>query len=113
MLPSLFSLQQPVTAFHVLFGIYAYLLPILLYAMWASLSLMDLSITTRADGRAGWCVAVLLVPLIGGAYYLLARATMLSRRARYAAVGAGLLAWLVPLAYGLPLVWGPLGPKAL
>jgi hypothetical protein len=32
---------------------------------------------------------------------------------RYAVVGAGLLAFLVPLACGLPFALGPLGPKAL
>jgi hypothetical protein len=111
--PSLFTLHEPASTFHVLFGIYAYLLPLLLYAVWASLSLYDLAARDDDAGRAVWGVAVLGIPWLGGAAYLLTRATSLTRRARVAAVVAGLVVWALPLAYGLPLVWGPLGPKAL
>lgn len=111
--PSLFTLHEPISAFHVLFGLYAYLLPILLYGLWASLSLYDLASRDDNGGRVVWGVAVLGIPWLGGAAYLLARATTLSPRVRIAAVAAGLMVFVLPLAYGLPLVWGPLGPKAL
>lgn len=111
--PSLFTLHEPISAFHVLFGLYAYLLPVTLYGIWASLSLYDLASRDDDASRAVWGVAVLGVPWLGGAAYLLTRATTLSRRVRIAAVLAGLVVFLLPLAYGLPLVWGPLGPKAL
>ena len=45
--------------------------------------------------------------------YLLARASGLTARARYAIVVGGLAVWLIPLIYGITLAWGPLGPKAL
>jgi hypothetical protein len=113
MSPSLFSLHDPMGPFQILFSVYAYALPILLYASWAGLSLMDLSTSPQSTGRGGWAAAVLLIPLLGGAIYLLARASGLSRVARFAVVVGGLSVWLVPFAYGLMLVWGPLGPKAL
>lgn len=113
MLPSMFTLHAPMGPYQVLFSIYAYVLPIVLYAVWATLSLLDLAMRPEARHRAGWGATVLLLPLLGGAAYLLLRAQSLSPRLRYAAVGAGLLVWLVPFTYGLLLVWGPLGPKAL
>jgi hypothetical protein len=112
-MPSLFSLALPMTAFQIWFVVYLYLLPFLLYATWASLAFMDLG--ERADGaaRIGWGAFVALVPLVGGAWYLLTAATTLRRSSRIAIVGAGLCIWLFPLAIGLWLAGGPLGPKAL
>lgn len=112
-MPSLFSLALPVTAFQIWFVIYLYLLPFLLYAVWASLACMDLA--ERADGaaRAGWGAFVILVPLVGGAWYLLTAASTLRKSSRIAIVGAGFCVWLLPLAVGLWLAGGPLGPKAL
>lgn len=113
MLPSMFTLHDPMGPYQVLFSVYAYVLPLVLYALWASLSLMDMSASPESSDRGAWSAAVLLLPLLGGALYLLTRASGLSRTARFAAVAAGLLVWLVPFVYGLTLVWGPLGPKAL
>jgi FtsH-binding integral membrane protein len=111
MMPSLFSLAQPPSAFQVWFVVYVYLLPILLYAAWASLSLMDL----MESSEGGWPMLffVMLVPLVGGAWYLLMRARTLSRSARVATVVTGTVAWLVPLLLAIWLVGRPLGPKAL
>ena len=113
MLPSLFSFISPVTPYQWLFTLYCYILPILLYAAWASVSLMDMLETPPPQRSTGWGVAVLLVPLAGAAAYLLARAGGLTVRARCAIVIGGLLVWLIPLAFGVFLAWGPLGPKAL
>jgi hypothetical protein len=112
-MPSLFSLGLPANFFQVWFVVYLYLLPFLLYATWASLAMMDLS--ERVDDRArfGWGAFVLLVPLVGGAWYLLSDARTLTRSARFAMVFTGLCVWLLPLAVGLWLAGGPLGPKAL
>lgn len=111
-MPSLFSLSNPPSLFQYWFVVCLYLLPLVLYSSWAALSLMDLS--DRADGGSlGWSVLVLLVPLLGAAAYLLGFARTYSPRARRAIVIAGLLVWLVPLAAGVWLAGGPLGPKAL
>jgi len=111
MMPSLFSLAHPLSAFQVWFVVYVYLLPLLLYAAWASLSLMDL----MESNEASWpmLVFVMLVPLVGGAWYLLRRARILSRSARVATVVTGTVVWLVPLLVAIWLVGRPLGPKAL
>jgi uncharacterized membrane protein YhaH (DUF805 family) len=112
-MPSLFSLANPTTAFQVWFVVYLYLVPLLLYASWASLAFMDLSERVDGTGRAGWGAFVILVPLLGGACYLLTAATSLRRPARIAMVITGLAVWLLPLAIGVWLAGGPLGPKAL
>ena len=111
-MPSLFSLANPKTIFQVWFVVYLYLLPFLLYATWAALAMMDLS--ERADAaKWGWGALVLLVPLLGGAWYLLSNARTLTRASRLAIVVTGLGVWLLPLAVGIWLAGGPLGPKAL
>ena len=112
-MPSLFSLANPLTAFQVWFVVYLYLVPFLLYAAWAALAFMDLGERPDAAGRAGWGVFVILVPLVGGACYLLSAAGSLRRSSRIAIVTAGLIVWLPPLAVGVWLAGGPLGPKAL
>jgi hypothetical protein len=111
--PSLFSLANPMTAFQVWFVVYLYLVPFLLYAAWTSLAFMDLGERPDAAGRAAWGAFVILVPLIGGACYLLTAATSLRRASRLAIVITGLIVWLLPLALGIWLAGGPLGPKAL
>jgi hypothetical protein len=114
-MPSLFTVSNPSTAFQWWFVVYLYVLPLLLYASWAALSLMDLG--KRAQGgepsSLGWGAVVLLLPLAGGAAYLLGAARSINARARIAIVFAGLIAWLVPLIAGIWLAGGPLGPKAL
>jgi hypothetical protein len=111
--PSLFSLAIPITAFQIWFVVYLYLLPFLLYATWASLAIMDLGERADDTGRVRWGALVILVPLVGGAWYLLAAARTLKRSSRIAIVVAGLFVWLLPLAIGLWFAGGPLGPKAL
>jgi hypothetical protein len=112
-MPSLFSVSHPASLFQVWFVVYLYLLPFLLYATWASLAMMDLC--ERGDDSAplGWGAFVILVPLVGGGWYLLGAAQTLKRSARIAIVLTGLVVWLLPLAIGLWLAGGPLGPKAL
>lgn len=112
-MPSLFSIAIPATLFQVWFVVYLYLLPFLLYATWASLALMDLSERGNDSARLGWGAFVILVPLVGGGWYLLGAARTLERSARVAVVLTGLVVWLLPLAVGLWLAGGPLGPKAL
>jgi hypothetical protein len=109
----MFSIAAPANLFQVWFVVYIYLLPFLLYAAWASLALMDLDELREHPARIGWSTFIILVPLLGGGCYLLGAARTLRRPARIAIVVTGLAVWLVPLAAGLWLVGGPLGPKAL
>jgi hypothetical protein len=111
--PSMFSVSAPASIFQIWFVVYLYLLPFLLYATWASLAMMDLCERGKESTRLGVSVFVILVPWLGGAWYLLSAARTLKRSAGLAIVSTGLLLWLVPLAVALWLVGGPLGPKAL
>jgi hypothetical protein len=104
-------MAHPFTAFQLWFVVYVYLLPILLYGVWASLALMDLIDSKQAN--LSTALSVILLPLVGGAWYLLRRARTLSPTARVATVVIGALVWLVPLIAALWLVARPLGPKAL
>jgi hypothetical protein len=60
----------------VLIGLYAYVLPLILYSAWVSIALWDL---VRQDAvpnrtRVLWMLAVLVVPLVGPvAYYAFGR----------------------------------------
>jgi hypothetical protein len=112
-MPSLFTVSAPVNLFQIWFVVYLYLLPFVLYATWAALAMMDLSESADASTRLLWGAFVMLVPLVGGGCYLLGAARTLKRSARFAIVSAGLIVWLLPLAAGLWLAGGPLGPKAL
>ena len=112
-MPSLFSVSAPASLFQVWFVVYLYLLPFLLYATWASLALMDLNERDGESARVAWGAFVILVPLLGGAWYLLASARTIKPSARIAIVLTGLVIWLLPLAAGVWLAGGPLGPKAL
>ena len=111
MMPSLFSMAHPFSAFQLWFVVYVYLLPILLYGVWASLSLMDLMDAKQPNLLTA--LSVILLPLVGGAWYLLRRARSLSPSARVATVVVGAVVWLIPLIVALWLVVRPLGPKAL
>jgi len=114
-MPSLFTVSNPATAFQWWFVVFIYVLPFMLYASWAALSLLDLD--ARADvgepGAPAWVVAVLLLPLVGAAAYLLGSSRHLRGASKFAIVFGGLIVWLVPLTVGLVLAGGPLGPKAL
>ncbi len=112
-MPSLFSVNSPATAFQWWFVVYLYVLPFMLYASWAALSLLDLNERAAQGGRWLWGAVVLLLPVVGGAAYLITSARSLRPTSRYAIVFAGLLVWLIPLAVGIWLAGGPLGPKAL
>jgi len=113
MLPSIFSMTPPANSYQWLCAIYCYALPIMLYGAWAAVSLMDMFDSPPTRRSVAWGLAVLLIPIAGGAAYLIARAASLTTKARLAMVVGGLLVWLVPLAVGLSLAGGPLGPKAL
>jgi hypothetical protein len=110
---TLLTLGQPATAFQFVYMIYLYTLPILLWAAFAWLVIDDQS--TRAGSGAPAqplrLLAALLIPLLGAVFVLLL--TPSTRRSYGLSIFIGLLSFLAPLAVGLWLAGGPLGPKAL
>jgi hypothetical protein len=89
----------------VLIGLYAYVLPLILYSAWVSIAVWDL---VRQDAvpnrnRVLWMLAVLVVPLVGPiAYYTLGRSPI-QRSLRVMLVAGGLAIYvaLTALAIGL------------
>ncbi|HEV2825319.1 MAG TPA: right-handed parallel beta-helix repeat-containing protein [Actinomycetota bacterium] len=86
----------------LVFALYGYLLPFVLYAAWTSLALWDLA--RRDDlGRGaaiGWIAVVLVVPFLGVIAYHVVGRPKLPAWLRAAVVGGGLVAYLVVLGVG-------------
>jgi plastocyanin len=91
----------------VLFGLYAYLLPFVLFAAWTALALWDIVRRQRDEdpgamsrgATIAWIAVILLVPFAGVMLYLLLRARM-PGWLRGTLVGGGLAAYLLVVAVG-------------
>ena len=112
MFPSIFTLGHPVEAYNILYSIFVYALGLQLFIAWPAVAFIDMAETKPAQPLL-WGLGVLVVPIFGAALYLLTRGEEARSRARFAIVVIGLAVWGIALAYGLPKIWGPLGPKAL
>ena len=88
--------------FGLLFSLYGYFLPIVLFAAWVSLALWDLA--RREDlskgAKLGWIAAILLVPFLGVIAYHAAGKSQIPGWLRGAVVGGGLLAYVLILGIG-------------
>ena len=94
-------LGTPLTSgLNTLLGLYAYVLPLVLYASWVAISLWDL---VRREGltdgrRMGWMVVVLAVPFLGPAIYLLGGGSPIARSMRLFLVFGALAIYLLVAA---------------
>lgn len=90
------------TPWQLLFGLYGYLLPLVLLAAWVSLAFWDLA--RRDDLGRGtavtWVAAILLVPFLGVIAYHAFAARTIAGWLRVAMVGGGLLAYVAIVALG-------------
>ena len=88
---SIFTLITPFTRNTVLFGLFDYVVPIMLYCAWSALAFIDLA---RANGDSGrtwrWSLAILLLPVLGAAAYLVLGSSQAARRMGVAFVTGGL-----------------------
>ena len=88
---SIFTLFMPFTRNTVLFGLFDYVVPIMLYCAWSALAFIDLA---RADGDKGrtwrWSLVILLLPVLGAAVYLVFGSSQKARRSGVAFVTGGL-----------------------
>jgi Phospholipase_D-nuclease N-terminal len=86
----------------LVFALYGYLLPFVLYASWTSLALWDLA--RRDDlGRGAviaWIAVVLVVPFLGVIAYHVVGRPKLPGWLRATVIGGGLAAYLIILAVG-------------
>lgn len=86
----------------MLLALYGYLLPLLLYVVWSTLSLWDLG---RREGLSTgavwlWALAIFLLPFVGALAYLLIGGAQLGVRTRLVAVGGGAAIYALVLVVG-------------
>lgn len=86
----------------LLFGLYGYLLPFVLYAAWTSLAFWDLARREDASrsARLGWIAVILLIPFLGVIAYHAVGKSSIPLWLRAAVVGGGLAAYLLVLGLG-------------
>jgi hypothetical protein len=90
----------------VVFGLYDYLVPIMLYCAWSTLAFLDLARgdwTGAGRGRSiRWAAVVLAIPALGAVGYLTLGRSGISRGVRLGAVAGGVA--LVVLSYTYTMV---------
>jgi hypothetical protein len=91
----------------VLIGLYAYVLPLILYSAWVSIALWDL---VRQDAvpnrtRVLWMIVVLIVPLAGPISYYAFGRSPIQRSLRVMLIAGGLVAYVALTA--LAIAFGP------
>jgi hypothetical protein len=89
------------SSLQMLLGLYAYLLPLLLYVLWSTLALWDLGRREELTTAAVWIWALLIfaLPFVGALVYLFVGSARLAPRVRLLALGGG-AAYLLILALG-------------
>ncbi|MDX1620940.1 MAG: right-handed parallel beta-helix repeat-containing protein [Nitriliruptorales bacterium] len=100
--PTVSGVPVLASAWSVFFGVYGYLLPLMLLAAWTALALWD--IARRDDlsrGAAiGWVAAVLIVPFVGVIAYHAVSGSPIPGWLRASYLVGGLVAYLVILGIG-------------
>ena len=83
-------------------GLYGYLLPLLLYVMWTTLALWDISRRKGLGGGGlwGWCAAIYLLPGLGALAYLMAGGGEMPSNVKVTAVFGGILLFVAVLVAG-------------
>jgi phospholipase D-like protein len=88
----------------MILGLYAYLLPLLLYVLWTTVTLWDLG--RRAETTTAvtwvWALLILALPFLGALAYLFFSGSRLTPRIKLIALGGG-AAYLLVLALGISI----------
>ena len=89
------------SSLQMILGLYAYLLPLLLYVLWSTLALWDLGQRKELTATAVWIWALLIfaLPFVAALGYLFFGATRFAPRVKLLALGGG-AAYLLILAIG-------------
>jgi hypothetical protein len=90
--------------FQMILGLYAFLLPLLLYVLWTTLALWDLGrhAETTAAMTWVWVFLILALPFVGALAYLFLSGSKLAPRIKLIALGGG-AAYLLVLALGFAI----------
>ncbi len=88
----------------MILGLYAFLLPLLLYVMWTTLALWDLGRRSGTTATATWIwsILILALPFLGALAYLFLSGAQLTPRIKMIALGGG-AAYLAVLALGMSI----------
>ena len=82
----------------LLFQLYGYLMPFVLYAAWTALALSDLNSKEMSSSKKYlWLGIVFLVPFFGVLAYHLIGPSSVTKSMKIAAIGGGLLSYIVIL----------------
>jgi hypothetical protein len=87
----------------VFFGLYAYVLPLVLYTSWVVIALWDItkSEDTSRGRQLAWMAAILIIPFFGVlAYYLFGRSSIPVWQ-RWVLIGGGLAVYALFLGLGM------------
>ena len=88
-------------ALTIALGLYAYLLPFLLYASWSSLAFWDLDRRNLgARTLLLWSLAIFAIPLLGAAAYHIWGRPAIPANFRWALLGGGTAVYLIVLLLG-------------
>ncbi len=89
-------------AFQMVLGLYGFLLPMLLYVVWSTLALWDLSRRESLSAAClwGWAFVVFLLPFLGALAYMFGGKSTVTPRSRWLIVGGGAAAYLAVLLLG-------------
>ena len=90
------------TIWQLLFQLYGYLMPFVLYAAWAALAIKDIDVNEKTQGsmKYVWLAIVYLVPFLGVLIYHLAGPSKISKGLKLGAIFGGLISYIVVLALG-------------
>ena len=90
------------TLWQLLFQLYGYLMPFVLYAAWAALAIKDIDSNDKVNGsmKYVWLGVVYLVPFFGVLVYHLVGPSAISRSMKLAAIVGGLFSYIAILVAG-------------
>ena len=90
------------TLWQLLFQLYGYLMPFVLYAAWAALAIKDIDTNEKVQGgmKYVWLAVVYLVPFLGVLTYHLAGPSNISRGMKFGAIIGGLFSYIAILVAG-------------
>ena len=87
------------TLWQLMFQMYGYFMPFVLFAAWSAMALWDVNINDKTQGRSRylWLAVIFLIPFFGVIYYHLFGPSSISRSMKIAAIGGGLLSYIIIL----------------
>ena len=87
------------TLWQLMFQMYGYFMPFVLFAAWSAMALWDVNTNERTQGKSRyiWLAVIFLIPFFGVIYYHLFGPSKISRSMKVAAIGGGLLSYIIVL----------------